>query len=92
MNITARNILAHELIGIEAEIVESEDPTLKFSGKIVYETKNMLMFLVKNEMKMISKKAVKLMLTLPDSTRCLVDGVDLLGRPEDRIQRLAYHG
>ncbi|MGH9909444.1 MAG: ribonuclease P protein component 1 [Nitrososphaerales archaeon] len=89
MNVTSQNIIAHELIGIDAKIVESRDPTLeKVSGKIVYETKNMLMLNVNNKMKMIPKKVVKLALELPDNSECLVNGSDLVGRPEDRIQRL----
>ncbi|MBI5133590.1 MAG: ribonuclease P protein subunit [Thaumarchaeota archaeon] len=89
MNVTSQNVIAHELIGIDAKIVESRDPTLeKVSGKIVYETKNMLMLNVNNKMKMIPKKVVKLALELPDNSECLVNGSDLVGRPEDRIQRL----
>lgn len=89
MNVTSQNVIAHELIGIDATIVESQDPTLeKVSGKIVYETKNMLMLNVNNKMKMIPKKVVKLALELPDNSECLVNGSDLVGRPEDRIQRL----
>ena len=89
MNVTSQNVIAHELIGIDAKIVESMDPTLeKVSGKIVYETKNMLMLNVNNKMKMIPKKVVKLALELPDNSECLVNGSDLVGRPEDRIQRL----
>lgn len=89
MNVTSQNVIAYELIGIDAKIVESRDPTLeKVSGKIVYETKNMLMLNVNNKMKMIPKKVVKLALELPDNSECLVNGSDLVGRPEDRIQRL----
>ncbi len=89
MNVTSQNVIAHELIGIDAKIVESMDPTLeKVSGKIVYETKNMLMLNVNNKMKLIPKKVVKLALVLPDNSECLVNGSDLVGRPEDRIQRL----
>lgn len=90
MNITSQNVIAHELIGINAKITESKDPTLeKVAGKIVYETKNMLILNVDNKkMKMIPKKVVKLALELPDNSECLVNGSDLVGRPEDRIQRL----
>lgn len=89
MNVTSQNVIAYELIGIDAKIVESRDPTLeKVSGKIVYETKNMLMLNANNKMKMIPKKVVKLALELPDNSECLVNGSDLIGRPEDRIQRL----
>ncbi|MFQ5940953.1 MAG: ribonuclease P protein component 1 [Nitrososphaerales archaeon] len=89
MNITSKNVVAHELIGINAEIVESNDPLLKnLSGKIMYETKNMLILRVDDEMKMIPKNVTKLVLKLPDNIQCLVNGSDLVGRPQDRIKRL----
>ncbi len=89
MNITSQNVIAYELIGIDAKIVESNDPSLKnMGGKIVYETKNMLVLQVNNGMKMVPKKIIKLALRLPDNSQCSINGSDLAGRPEDRIQRL----
>ncbi len=89
MKITSQNIIAHELIGIVAEVTESKDPSLKnIHGEIVYETKNMLFLKVNNEMKMIPKKITKLILKLPDNIQCLINGSNLIGRPENRIQRL----
>lgn len=89
MNITPQNLIAHELIGIEARIVESKDPMLmNISGKIVYETRKMLMLNVNGESKMIPKPITKLMLKLSDNVTCVVNGTDLVGRPEDRIQKL----
>ena len=89
MRITSQNVIAHELIGIDVEVLESNDPSLKnMYGKIMYETKNMLVLRVDKEMKMIPKKVTKLALKLPGNIRCLISGSDLVGRPEDRIQRL----
>jgi ribonuclease P protein subunit POP4 len=89
MNIASQNVFAHELIGLDAKIVESDDPSLKnIEGKIMYETKSMLILQVNNGTKMIPKKIVKLALKLPDNSQCLVNGSDLVGRSEDRIQRL----
>lgn len=90
MKITSDNILAHELIGIDASVVESSDPTLiNIHGKIVFETKNMLFLRTDDKIKMIPKKITKLTLKLPDNVQCLINGQDLVGRPEDRIQRLS---
>jgi len=89
MKITPQNVLAHELIGLSAEIVDSKDPSLKnLRGKIVHETKNVLMFNVEHKTKKIPKNIVTLSLKLPDGIACIVNGNDLVGRPEDRIQRL----
>ncbi len=89
MKITQQNVLAHELIGLDAEIVNSKDPSLKnLQGRIVYETKNLLMIDVNKKIKRIPKDTIVLSLKLPDGDGCVISGSDLVGRPEDRIQRL----
>ncbi len=89
MRITAENILVHELIGLRASVTESRDPTLaKLNGMIVYETKNTLLLRTEHDVKKIPKSAVSLAVTLPDGSICVVNGRDLVGRSEDRIQRL----
>lgn len=89
MKITQQNVLAHELIGLSAEIVDSRDPALKnLQGKIVYETKNVLTFSANQNIKKVPKNIIVLSLKLPDGNDCVIDGNDLVGRPEDRIQRL----
>ncbi len=89
MKITQQNVLAHELIGLSAEIVDSKDPPLKnLQGKVVYETKNVLAINVNQNIKKIPKSIVMISLRLPDGNDCIINGSDLVGRPEDRIQRL----
>jgi ribonuclease P protein subunit POP4 len=89
MKITQQNVLSHELIGLDAEIVDSTDPSLKnIQGRIVYETKNILIIDVNNKIKEIPKDTTVLLLKLPDGDGCVISGSDLVGRPEDRIQRL----
>lgn len=89
MKITQQNVLAHELIGLSIEIVDSKDPSLKnLQGKVVYETKNVLAINVNQNIKKIPKSIVMISLRLPDGNDCIINGSDLVGRPEDRIQRL----
>lgn len=89
MKITLDNVTAHELIGMEGKIIESKDPSLtNIYGKIVYETRNMLFINTNTKTRMIPKNAVKLSVKLPDGTQCIINGVDLVGRPEERMQRL----
>jgi len=90
MKITPQNVLAHELIGLSVEIVDSKDPSLKnLQGKLVYETKNVLAINdAKQNIKKIPKAIVTISLRLPDGDDCIINGSDLVGRPEDRIQRL----
>lgn len=83
-----QKILAQELIGLSTEIVSSKDPSLSnIHGKIVYETKHLLFMSVDHSMKKIPKNIVQLSLKLHDGDY-LVNGSELIGRPEDRIQRL----
>jgi len=89
VKITQQNVLAHELIGLSAEIVDSKDPLLKnLRGKIVYETKNVLVINANQNIKKVPKNIVILSLKLPDGNDCMINGSDLVGKPEDRIQRL----
>lgn len=89
MKITQQNVLAHELVGLSVKIVDSKDPSLRnLQGKIVYETKNVLVVNANQNIKKIPKNIVTLSLKLPDGNDCIISGSDLVGRPEDRIQRL----
>jgi ribonuclease P protein subunit POP4 len=88
MTITAENVLAHEIIGLGARIVESTDPTLRaVSGTIVFETKNVLSIKVNSEVKQVPKKAAKKIRIETQSGVCFISGSSLTGRPEDRISR-----
>jgi ribonuclease P protein subunit POP4 len=88
MTITAENVLAHEIIGLGARIVESTDPTLQaVSGTIVFETKNMLSIKVNSEVKQVPKKAAKKIRIETQSGVCFISGSSLTGRPEDRTSR-----
>ena len=87
--ISAQNILAHELIGLDVEITKKDNliPS-KLYGKIVFETKNMILvktiFGIKGVPKAIIKK-VRIMLLGGD---CFINGSSLIARPEDRVSRI----
>ena len=82
---TGKNIGKHELIGLEAEIIESNDPSLKgLKGVVVDETKNMMVIDVGGEEKRIIKKVVKLRF----DDYGIVDGSKIAYRPEDRIKKV----
>jgi ribonuclease P protein subunit POP4 len=88
--ITRENVLAHELIGLPIIILDSKDPSIKnMCGKIVYETKNLLVINKDQSIVKIPKNIVTVSLRLADDTDCVIKGNDLVGRPEDRIQRLS---
>ena len=87
--ISAENILAHELIGLDVEITKKDNliPS-KLYGKIVFETKNMILvrtiFGIKGVPKVRIKKArIKLL-----GGDCFINGSSLIERPEDRVSRI----
>jgi ribonuclease P protein subunit POP4 len=88
--ITRENVLAYELIGQPVIILDSKDPSIKnMHGKIVYETKNLLVINKDQSIVKVPKNVVTISLRLADDTDCVIKGSDLIGRPEDRIQRLS---
>ncbi|MEM7816365.1 MAG: ribonuclease P protein subunit [Candidatus Aenigmatarchaeota archaeon] len=84
---TPRNILLHELIGLECKVVGSKNKNhLGIKGRIVDETKNLIILETKKGIKKISKKGAIFRLKL-ESSIVEILGDDILARPEDRIKR-----
>jgi ribonuclease P protein subunit POP4 len=82
----ASNILIHEIIGLEMEVLEDSNPFNKyFKGFVADESKNTLT-LAGNKKRIIAKKDAVLLLTF-DGVTVQIEGKSLLGRPEDRIKR-----
>jgi ribonuclease P protein subunit POP4 len=87
--ITAENILAHEVIGLNATIVESTDPSLScLKGTIVFETRNTFSIRSGGATKQIAKMAAKKIEIQTQSGACFISGSSMIARPEDRISRL----
>lgn len=88
MPVTKQNLLRHELIGLETKVMDSSDHTLRgASGKVVDETRNMLVIEQGEETRTISKSNSTFLITLPDGERVTVNGKKLVGRPEERVRR-----
>ena len=86
--ITPKNLIRHELIGLEVKIKNSTDPTLKgIKGKVVDETYNMLVIETSKKEIKAPKKNCVFVFTLPSKLKVQVDGKLLVGRPEDRIKK-----
>jgi ribonuclease P protein subunit POP4 len=82
------NLLAHEIIGLGATIVESTDPTLKgVSGTVVFETRNTILIRTNTTVKQIAKKAAKMIEIRTHHGVCFISGSSMIGRPEDRVSR-----
>ena len=83
-------MLAHEIIGLGAKIIESTDPHLEgMNGTVVFETKGTISLRSNYSVKRIGKKAARKIEIKTDNGVCFISGSSLIGRPEDRITRLS---
>jgi len=83
--ITQENIAIHELIGLDAEILDSTNKQIiGLSGRIVDETKFMLTLDTKGGLKMVPKHNNKWQFKL-DDTQAVIDGTILNRRSHDRL-------
>lgn len=86
--INPKNILRHELIGLQAAISTSKDPNmLKQSGAIINETQKTLTLRTAKKALITEKKSSTYKITLKDKTQLQINGKLLYGRPEDRIKK-----
>ncbi len=85
--ITPKNVIQHELIGLTTEVCESTNKAnLCLKGKVVDETKNMIVIKSKDKAKRIQKKGNRFLFDLPDGKKVKINGERILMRPEDRIK------
>ncbi len=88
MPITEKNIVRHELIGLQTEIVKSTDAKKQgLNGRIIDETKKMLLLRTEKGEKLVEKAVCTFRITLPNGKKADVNGMLLLGRPEERIKK-----
>ncbi len=84
--IVPRNVIRHELIGLDVLVVHASNPTYQgVAGQIVDETKNMLIIRTRSGIKRIQKNTGVFRLTLPDGTLVDVQGSVLVMAPERRL-------
>jgi ribonuclease P protein subunit POP4 len=85
--ITPKNLIKHELIGLEVEVADS---TNKFQvgvkGLVVDETKNTLIIETKRGMKKIQKKGSTFIFKISNEKKVKVNGNKIAVRPEDRLK------
>lgn len=88
MPITKRNVLQHELIGLETRVINSSDQNLIGTyGTIVDETRDMLVIGQGSKPKIVQKATSIFRITLPGGEDVEVDGAKLVARPEDRVKK-----
>ena len=80
------NIILHEIIGLEIEVLQDSNPNnLNIKGTVVDESKNTLT-IESNKIIRIAKEEAVFLFYLNGET-LKIKGKALLGRPEDRIKR-----
>jgi len=83
---TLENIHSHEIIGLNAEIIESSNKqVIGLNGTVVDETKSMFTISTRKGFKKIPKKINKWKF-LFNKTTAEIDGNLLVKRPEDRLR------
>ena len=85
--ISPRNVLRHELIGLEAGVVRSRNPSHRaVEGFIVDESMKTLVIEQDGESKRVPKRDATFIIKLPTGL-VEVEGAALYGRPEDRVKK-----
>ncbi len=91
MKHSPKNIVFHELIGLRVKILKHYDQSLVgIEGIIIDETKYTLKIRVDNKIKTILKKGALLLFKLSDKVKVLVNGEQILGRPEERLKSIKW--
>lgn len=84
---TPENLLRHEIIGLDVEVVDSNNKrNIGINGQVVDETQHTIVIEQNNKEKRLFKKPIKLIFTL-GSKKVEVQGALLEGRPWDRIKK-----
>lgn len=76
-----------ELMGKQITIIKSNNKNIEnIKGKIINETKNTITIESGNKTRKVLKKEVRLQITTPTGDE-IIQGDDLVGRPEERGQK-----
>ena len=86
MEINVKDIVKHELIGLNTNVVESKNKAnIGISGKIIDETKNTIIIESKGRKKSLFKNNIIIDVHL-DNKIVRINGKLLLGRPKERVK------
>lgn len=85
--ITPRNIIRHELIGLECAVLKSKNKKQEgISGTVADETRNTIAMMRNENTLKIAKDGTEFVFTLPGGKKVKVSGKLLVARPENRIR------
>jgi len=84
--ISSRNVLRHELIGLDVLVSGAKNPGQKgLSGRIIDETRNLLVIETPKGIRRVTKMHGIFRVSLPSSELVEIDGSVLVSAPEKRI-------
>lgn len=87
ISLNCHNVLRHELVGLDTEIIDdSNRSNISIGGKIIGETKKMIIIEQHGCQKMVSKKNAVFLVKLP-KYNVKIQGELIVGRPEDRAKK-----
>lgn len=87
--IDSTNIIYHELICLEARVVDSKIRSLiGLNGKVVMETRNMLYLDDGKKVRAVPKKVSLFEFILPSGHAIKLPGTSIIGRPENRLSKM----
>ena len=88
MPVGPKNIVIHELVGLEVIVVNHTDPSLVgLRGIVVDETLNTLLIQTERGRKRVPKKGAVFCFRLPNGKWTIVKGEEILFRPWERTKR-----
>ncbi|MCX6814065.1 MAG: ribonuclease P protein component 1 [Candidatus Aenigmarchaeota archaeon] len=86
--IAPRDLVMHELIGLEVKVVSCTNKRLEgLSGRVIDETRNILRIETLKGEKSLAKDNCTFSFHLPSGEWVRVEGSLLVSRPEDRIKK-----
>lgn len=85
--ISEKDLVRHELIGLKVEVIRAKNRYLiGIRGKVVDETKYLLVIETRKGEKKVLKAHAIFKFTLPSGKKVIVNGLALVGRPEERVK------
>ena len=88
MRYTPMNLGKHELVGLSAHVVESNDSSLVCKrGRILDETMETIHLESETGLIVLPKSVCTFEIEIPEGPTVRIDGTILRGRPEDRMKK-----
>lgn len=93
-NINEKNLMAHEMNGLQVEVINSSDKNkIGIKGTVIKETKNTFIIESKAKEKIIPKKETEIMFFV-GKKKIKIKGEKIMEKPENRIKMFwrKFHG